>query len=116
MSPIQQMLYEDFSKSEIQKDTINAIKSQSCSSFSMFQVGTSVLDLLTYSIFFELLNYFFDAVFFSQALRYLQSVCNHPKLVLTPEHPLCDEITRQLESENSSLSDIKHAAKLIALK
>lgn len=53
---------------------------------------------------------------FVQALRYLQSVCNHPKLVLTPQHPLHDNITFQLKTEKSSLNDIKHAAKLVALK
>ncbi|XP_065212027.1 TATA-binding protein-associated factor 172 isoform X2 [Planococcus citri] len=88
LSPIQQLLYEDFSKSELQKNTINSItKKQSCNTFSMFQ-----------------------------ALRYLQSVCNHPKLVLTPQHPLYERVMEQLEEEKSSLSDIKHAAKLIALK
>uniref|UniRef100_A0A0A9X8J8 TATA-binding protein-associated factor 172 n=1 Tax=Lygus hesperus TaxID=30085 RepID=A0A0A9X8J8_LYGHE len=51
-----------------------------------------------------------------QALRYLQSVCNHPKLALTPKHPQYLSITKGLQAQNSDLSDISHAAKLPALK
>lgn len=51
-----------------------------------------------------------------QALRYLQNVCNHPKLVLTPSHPEFVNITRELASANTNLSDIQHATKLPALK
>lgn len=39
LSPVQQLLYEDFSKSELQKNTVDAISTkQSCNTFSMFQV------------------------------------------------------------------------------
>ena len=51
-----------------------------------------------------------------QALRYLQNVCNHPKLVLSPRHPEYDKIAVQLKQQNSSMADIQHAAKLPALK
>ncbi|CAB3253146.1 unnamed protein product [Arctia plantaginis] len=51
-----------------------------------------------------------------QALHYLQNVCNHPKLVLTPDHPEAAAIARQLQSQNSTLDDIEHSAKLPALK
>jgi TATA-binding protein-associated factor len=51
-----------------------------------------------------------------QALRYLQNVCNHPKLVLSPRHPEFDKIVLQLKQQNSSMADIHHAAKLPALK
>lgn len=51
-----------------------------------------------------------------QALRYLQNVCNHPKLVLSAEHPQYERITSQLREQDSSLSDIQHAAKLPALQ
>jgi len=53
---------------------------------------------------------------FLQALRYLQNVCNHPKLVLTPQHPQYSNIIKQISESNSSLTDIQHAAKLPALK
>ncbi|XP_026728975.1 TATA-binding protein-associated factor 172 [Trichoplusia ni] len=51
-----------------------------------------------------------------QALHYLQNVCNHPKLVLTAEHPAARAIAAQLQQQNSSLHDINHSAKLPALK
>lgn len=51
-----------------------------------------------------------------QALRYLQNVCNHPKLVLNPAHPQYKQIIQQLQQNNSKLEDINHSAKLPALK
>lgn len=51
-----------------------------------------------------------------QFLHYLQNVCNHPKLVLTPEHPEYGKVQLQLSAQRSSLDDIEHAAKLPALK
>ncbi|XP_045535589.1 TATA-binding protein-associated factor 172 [Papilio machaon] len=51
-----------------------------------------------------------------QALHYLQNVCNHPKLVLTPEHPEAARISAELAAQRSSLDDIHHSAKLPALK
>lgn len=52
----------------------------------------------------------------SQALQYLRKVCNHPKLVLTAQHPQYDAIQQQLKSQKSSLSDLQHASKLLALR
>ncbi|CAH0750596.1 unnamed protein product [Diatraea saccharalis] len=51
-----------------------------------------------------------------QALHYLQNVCNHPKLVLTAEHPEYERVTGLLQQQRSTLDDIQHAAKLPALK
>ncbi|CAH0723161.1 unnamed protein product, partial [Brenthis ino] len=51
-----------------------------------------------------------------QALHYLQNVCNHPKLVLVPEHPEATRVARQLAQQGSTLDDIEHGAKLPALK
>ncbi|XP_060802750.1 TATA-binding protein-associated factor 172 [Amyelois transitella] len=51
-----------------------------------------------------------------QALHYLQNVCNHPKLVLTAEHPQAAAVGAQLRLQHSSLDDIQHSAKLPALK
>ena len=61
----------------------------------------------------ELLN---PNVFVLQALQYLRKVCNHPKLVLTPQHPQFELIQQQLKSQKSHLSDLQHASKLVALK
>ena len=54
--------------------------------------------------------------YYSQALQYLRKVCNHPKLVLTPQHPQYEIIQQQLSSQKSQLSDLHHASKLVALK
>jgi len=51
-----------------------------------------------------------------QALQYLRKLCNHPALVLTPQHPEYKHITEQLSSQHSNLRDIQHAPKLSALK
>eukprot|EP00041_Stephanoeca_diplocostata_P038978 m.1575863 g.1575863 ORF g.1575863 m.1575863 type:complete len:1877 (-) comp25308_c0_seq54:5766-11396(-) len=51
-----------------------------------------------------------------QVLQYLKKVCNHPAFVLTPEHPWYANVTKQLRREGSSLADIRHAAKIAALR
>ncbi|XP_059051524.1 TATA-binding protein-associated factor 172 [Achroia grisella] len=51
-----------------------------------------------------------------QALHYLQNVCNHPKLVLTADHPEAAKVAQQLATQRSNLDDIEHSAKLPALK
>lgn len=51
-----------------------------------------------------------------QSLRYLQNVCNHPKLVLNATHPRYNQIIGQLQQQESKLDDIHHSAKLPALK
>lgn len=48
--------------------------------------------------------------------RYLQNVCNHPKLVLKTHHPEYQNIMADLSKNNTSLNDIEHSAKLPALK
>lgn len=48
--------------------------------------------------------------------RYLQNVCNHPKLVVNAHHPQYGQIIQDLARENSSLDNIEHSAKLPALK
>lgn len=53
---------------------------------------------------------------FLKALQYLRKLCNHPALVLTPQHPEFKNTTEKLAVQNSSLHDIQHAPKLSALK
>lgn len=89
LSPIQHQLYEDFSKLHLHKHLsgTETDNSHTPNKNNMFQ-----------------------------ALRYLQNVCNHPKLVLTPQHPQYSHILNQITESKSSLTDIQHAAKLPALK
>ncbi|XP_057659908.1 TATA-binding protein-associated factor 172 isoform X3 [Diorhabda carinulata] len=91
LSPLQEQLYEDFSKSQAHQTLQESISSG----------GTSGSAHSTH-IF--------------QALRYLQNVCNHPKLVLNPSHPHYQQFIAKLQQQNSKLDEIHHSAKLPALK
>ena len=51
-----------------------------------------------------------------QALQYLRKVCNHPALVVNKDHPMYNKVMAQLQKEGNSLRDIKHSAKLLALR
>ncbi len=55
-------------------------------------------------------------LFILKALQYLRKVCNHPKLVLNPQHSQFEAIQQQLKSQKSNLSDLQHASKLLALQ
>ncbi|ENN71273.1 hypothetical protein HUJ04_007705 [Dendroctonus ponderosae] len=92
LSPLQEQLYEDFSKSQAHQTLQESITSgaTACS----IQGNTHIF----------------------QALRYLQNVCNHPKLVLNSAHPHYQQIISQMQQSNSQLDDISHSAKLPALK
>lgn len=50
-------------------------------------------------------------------MQFCVQVCNHPRLVLTPDHPSYQTIlTDHLGGNIDSLLNIEHAAKLTALK
>lgn len=51
-----------------------------------------------------------------RSIKYLLAVCNHPSLVLTPEHPLYEWAMKEYSSESDGLSDYRLSGKLIALK
>jgi len=51
-----------------------------------------------------------------QALQYLRKLCDHPLLVLNPQHPKFEEITADLKNSKASLHDLAHSPKLLALK
>ncbi|XP_050311061.1 TATA-binding protein-associated factor 172 isoform X6 [Anthonomus grandis grandis] len=92
LSPLQEQLYEDFSKSQAHQTLQDSISSGVTA--SSIQGNTHIF----------------------QALRYLQNVCNHPKLVLNPAHPQYQRIMSHLRQTNAPLEDIGHSAKLPALK
>ncbi|KAG5679831.1 hypothetical protein PVAND_009369 [Polypedilum vanderplanki] len=91
LSPLQERLYEDFSKTHT--DLRECLENMS-SDDNVSKKKTHVF----------------------QALRYLQNVCNHPKLVLKPSHPEYQNILIDLQRNHTSLDDIEHSAKLPALK
>lgn len=92
LSPLQERLYEDFSRTHLNSHWKDCLQS----------LGGSDSISKKAHIFHD--------------LRYLQNVCNHPKLVLTPKHSEYAKITLELQKQQSSLDDIEHSAKLPALK
>ncbi|XP_063444326.1 TATA-binding protein-associated factor 172-like [Mytilus trossulus] len=96
LSPLQVQLYEDFAKSRAKQGLDDAVTQLGGEEDSQKQ------------------NPSIGHVF--QALQYLKKVCNHPSLVLTPNHPKYKEITVQLKQQNSNLRDLQHTPKLMALK
>ncbi|XP_076073071.1 TATA-binding protein-associated factor 172-like [Mytilus galloprovincialis] len=96
LSPLQVQLYEDFAKSRAKQGLDDAVTQLGGEEDSQKQSPS------------------IGHVF--QALQYLKKVCNHPSLVLTPNHPKYKEITVQLKQQNSNLRDLQHTPKLMALK
>ncbi|KAG8190202.1 hypothetical protein JTE90_011924 [Oedothorax gibbosus] len=91
LSPLQVRLYEDFRKSRARQSVENVLIEGEPGNSQ----GTS-------HIF--------------QALQYLRKVCNHPRLVLSENHPEFKSICKELKDQDSNLKEITHAAKLCALK
>lgn len=100
LSPLQERLYEDFSKTHLNSDDLNECLESIDRSTRADGNASSVV----------------RKTHIFQALRYLQNVCNHPKLVLTKEHPEYQIIQDELAKTNRTLNDIDNAAKLPALK
>ena len=51
-----------------------------------------------------------------QALQYMRKLCNHPALVLSPDHPKFAEVSTYLQSHKSDIRSIEHSPKLMSLK
>ena len=51
-----------------------------------------------------------------QALQYMRKLCNHPSLVLSPNHPQMRQVQEYLNQTNMDLHDIANAPKLEALR
>ncbi|KAL0964274.1 hypothetical protein UPYG_G00321620 [Umbra pygmaea] len=97
LSPLQVQLYEDFAKSRAKVSVEDTIATASTN-----QEEDKPKLKATGHVF--------------QALQYLRKLCNHPALVLLPQHPEYKRITEQLAAQHSSLRDMQHSPKLSALK
>lgn len=95
LSPLQEQLYEDFARTQANQNIADALQIPDLG-------GEESAPKAQSHVF--------------QALQYLRKVCNHPKLVIKPQHPEYERISAKLKESNSSLSDIHHSAKLPALK
>ncbi|MGH0142791.1 UNVERIFIED_CONTAM: hypothetical protein FKN15_077056 [Acipenser sinensis] len=97
LSPLQIQLYEDFAKSRAKvdlDDTLSPATAPQENEQPKLKPAGHVF----------------------QALQYLRKLCNHPALVLLPQHPEHKRITEQLAAQRTTLRDIQHAPKLSALK
>lgn len=92
LSPLQERLYEDFNKSNFKSEIQDCLEN----------IG-NIESIHKKSHIF-------------QALRYLQNVCNHPKLVLKENHPEYQKIQSELCDKKDSLNNIEHSTKLLALR
>lgn len=87
LSPIQRQLYEDFARTQV-SEVIKHLKGE--------KIGKK------------------SHIF--QALQYMRKLCNSPALVLNSKHPQYEKINLQLRQQNSTIYDIEHSPKLIALR
>uniref|UniRef100_A0A8W7P0R9 TATA-binding protein-associated factor 172 n=1 Tax=Anopheles coluzzii TaxID=1518534 RepID=A0A8W7P0R9_ANOCL len=95
LSPLQERLYEDFSRMHLHSSDIR----ECLENIDGQMAGPANKKTHVF-----------------QALRYLQNVCNHPKLVLSPSHPEYQMIVGEFTRNGSSMDDIEHSAKLPVLK
>jgi TATA-binding protein-associated factor len=58
----------------------------------------------------------FDNKHTFEALQYLRRLCNHPSLVLTPQHPEYDSVMEELQEEGKTINDVTLSPKLLSLK
>lgn len=123
--PVQVQLYEDFAKSRAKVDVDDVISTSSAPEEEekpKLKATGHVFQVWCYELSENIEKLLSDRAcvwwwFWSfQALQYLRKLCNHPALVLTPQHPEYKHITEQLSSQHTSLRDIQHAPKLSALK
>ncbi|GAB1607432.1 TATA-binding protein-associated factor 172-like [Argonauta hians] len=115
LSPLQVKLYEDFTRSHAKKNVEKSVHSLDNDS-TPATTSTSTTTTTTSSTTTQSQKGGHGSIHIFQALQYLRKVCNHPALVLTPQHPKYSEMTEQLSGQQSTLQDIQHAPKLTALR
>jgi TATA-binding protein-associated factor len=97
LSSLQAQLYESFYKSQVHEEIAETLE-------HIEQEGIQSIENAANK----------QHVF--QALQYLRKLCNHPCLVLNPEHPQYHKITAELEQQGKSIQDISLSPKMLALK
>ncbi|EFC48766.1 TATA-binding protein-associated factor 172 [Naegleria gruberi] len=95
LSPIQSKLYEFFAKKEISKVS-QELKSQQ-------EDKTKAKEISENSHVFK-------------ALKYLRKLCNHPCLVLEPDHPMYESVTQEIKQQGLDVRDVNLSPKLLSLK
>ncbi|KAJ1853471.1 TATA-binding protein-associated factor mot1 [Coemansia sp. RSA 1822] len=101
LSPLQKFLYEEFARSSVPGSLRKSLGLEGDDSESDSEKSNEPAKKATH-------------VF--QALQYLRKLCNHPALVLTPKHPLYEQVTSDLQARNADLHSLDIAPKLQALR
>ncbi|KAG2370602.1 hypothetical protein C9374_014757 [Naegleria lovaniensis] len=94
LSPIQSKMYEYFAKKE---------KSKVSQELQGQQEEKKPKDISENSHVFK-------------ALKYLRKLCNHPCLVLEPDHPMYQSVTQEIKQQGMELTDVNLSPKLLSLK
>lgn len=97
LSPLQAMLYEDFSE-----NSERLLEQAAASSAISEPQAATPASNRTGGLF--------------QALQYFRKICDHPALVLTPNHPLRAKALASLAAQHRELDDVRNSAKLVALR
>lgn len=97
LSDVQKQMYDDFSQSKARLSAEDAIKSSNAKP----PAGESK-----------------EKQHIFQSLQYLRKLCNHPALVLKDDVQAFNAALAKIGSkpENTSMNDIQHAPKLLALR
>lgn len=99
LSPLQELIYESFSRTS-GNDQIRALLDDT----QVSENSEKQFDRKKKSHIF-------------QALHYLRKICNHPTLVANiPEYPLHIDLDKWLKEQNTTLEDITHSCKLVTVK
>ncbi|KAI7824478.1 SNF2 family N-terminal domain-containing protein [Kickxella alabastrina] len=107
LSPLQKFLYEEFAKSSV---TGNLKKSLGMAEDTVTAPSTAVSTAATAAKEQKPATHVF------QALQYLRKLCNHPALVLSPKHPLYNQVVADLRKRDANLHSLDIAPKMQALK
>ena len=101
LSPLQEIIYEAFSRTEGNNQIRSLIEDKNTESFE--NAEKTIYQSKKPHIF--------------KALHYLRKICNHPALVMnTPNDAINSNINKWLTEQNTSLEDISLSCKLVSLK
>ncbi|KAJ2722375.1 TATA-binding protein-associated factor mot1 [Coemansia sp. Benny D115] len=114
LSDLQKFLYEEFARSAVtgnMKKTLGMAAETGTANGSSSSKNTADSDEPSSSS-----GSGKPATHVFQALQYLRKLCNHPALVLSPKHPLYDQVTNDLRQRGTDLQSLEIAPKMQALK
>lgn len=106
LSDVQKLLYEEFAKSDVKTNIGRELSGEGGGDDDDEEEKTTISKKKAAG----------GGQHVFHALQYLRKLCNHPSLVLTPEHPQFDLVTKKLKADGTELRDVQNSPKLMALK